>query len=89
MTNSTAASNEGFGVCSNRYNQKSLCAKVLEILTENDVASPPLEHVDLIGRSAEQAQALLFSAAIAEPTCEELRAFFDVFVRSCAGVRAD
>ena len=89
MTRSTTQTDAAFAVCSRRYREKSLRSQVLEVLTENDVALPSIEHLDLIGRSAEQAQALLFSAAIAEPTGDELRAFFDLFVCSCAGVRAD
>ena len=89
MTNSTAACNATFALCSTRYNERSLYAQVLDVLTENDVAPPSIEHVDLIGRAADQAQALFFAAAMAEPTCEELRAFFQAFVRSCAGVRTD
>lgn len=85
MTINTATTNADFGIRPNRYQDKSLSSQVLEILTENDIAPPALEHVDLIGRYAEQAQVCFFSAAIAEPTGEQLSSFFDWFVRSCAG----
>ena len=70
----------------NLYRDRGLSSRVADIFIEIAEPLPAADHIELIGRSALLAQEAFFAAAINEPTAPELRAFFEAFVLSCAGV---